>query len=106
MKRKAEKKPVEQAPTQPPPDVWQQLLLPMVAGILETKQSLTEWMTAFGLASVVKLMATDAERLVGPKGKHQADRQYHHWGSKESSFPYNGRWPYGTNSYIRRRTMG
>lgn len=91
MKRKAEKKQTTQAPTAGLDETWRQLLLPMVSGIMETKQSMTEWVTAFGLSSVVKLMMTDAEQLAGPKGKHQKDRQYNHWGTKDTPFPYNGR---------------
>ena len=46
---------------------FRQMLLPLLAGIVATKKSMTEWVTEIGLASVVALMEADAEQLVGPK---------------------------------------
>lgn len=90
MKREARK----QGATQESGDLgsrFRQMLLPLLAGIVATKKSLTEWVTEIGLASVVALMEADAEQLVGPKGKHQRGRQFNHWGATLTPFPYAGR---------------
>jgi len=90
MKREAKKQGAAQEARDLGPQ-FRQVLLPLLAGIVATKKSLTEWVTEFGLASVVKLMEADAEQLVGPKGKHQGGRRFNHWGATMSAFPYAGR---------------
>lgn len=68
-----------------------QILLPMVAGVVATKQELLAWVYDRGLAALDEVLRGEAERLVGPKGKHNVGRQYNHWGSTRTTVPFGGR---------------
>ena len=58
-----------------------QILLPMIAGIAATKADLTEWVYEQGLTALHLLLREDAEKIAGPKGKHEKERTHNHWGS-------------------------
>lgn len=75
-----------------PASELRQVLLPLLTGVVTTKKLLRDWVTDFGMAAVVGLMQADAERAVGTrKGARQPGRQYSHWGSTPTPFPYDGR---------------
>jgi len=68
-----------------------QLLLPLVTGACEARRGLMEWTHQLGVEALKSVFADDAERLAGPKGKHQAAREVHHWGSTDASLEFGGR---------------
>ena len=83
MPRKS-KKPVRKQPHSPTGKVVGQvgqILLPMIAGIAATKADLTEWVYEQGLTALHLLLREDAEKIAGPKGKHEKERTHNHWGS-------------------------
>ena len=53
-----------------------QILLPMIAGIAATKADLTEWVYEQGLTALHLLLREDAEKIAGPKGKHEKERTH------------------------------
>jgi putative transposase len=68
-----------------------QRLMPLVAGLAATKRGLLEWMHDFGVSALDELMKDDAASLVGPKGKHRADRTHHYWGKTRTELTLGGR---------------
>lgn len=68
-----------------------QLLFPMIAGIAETRRGLMQWTHQVGLEGLRELLDEDAERLAGPKGRHNPHRSHHHWGSANVELPFGGR---------------
>ena len=78
MPRKS-KKPVRKqtdAPTVRVVGQVSQILLPMIAGIAATKADLTEWVYEQGLTALHLLLREDAEKIAGPKGKHEKERTH------------------------------
>jgi transposase-like protein len=67
-----------------------QVLLPMVAGMVTTRQDLMTWVHQRGLDALDELFRADAEALAGPKGKHRDKRTHHHWGTTRSELPFGG----------------
>ena len=57
------------------------LVEPMLAGMTTTRQHLLAWVHAHGLAALDALFREEAVALAGPKGRHQAQRTHHHWGT-------------------------
>jgi putative transposase len=68
-----------------------QMILPMVAGMAQTKRSMQNLVVELGLASMQALFEAHAEALAGPKHRHQEGRTMNHWGSTETEFPFAGR---------------
>jgi putative transposase len=83
-----------------------QLLLPMVAGMVATKQELETWVHQRGLQALDELFRAEAAQLAGPKGKHQAQRRYHHWGTTEVALPFGGRRVTVARPRVRSRQGG
>ena len=50
----------------------------MIAGIAATKADLTEWVYEQGLTALHLLLREDAEKIAGPKGKHEKERTHNH----------------------------
>jgi putative transposase len=69
----------------------QQLVLPMIEGIVRSKQSLLEWVHQVGLSALGELFEHDVERMAGPKGKHSSERSHYRWGSAPAELPFGGR---------------
>ena len=93
MPRKS-KKPVRKQPHSPTGKVVGQvgqILLPMIAGIAATKADLTEWVYEQGLTALHLLLREDAEKIAGPKGKHEKERTHNHWGSTDGELSFGGR---------------
>jgi putative transposase len=67
-----------------------QVLLPMVTGLVTTRQDLMTWVHQRGLDALDEVFRADAEALVGPKGKHRDGRTHHHWGTTRSELPFGG----------------
>ena len=68
-----------------------QILLPMIAGIAATKADLTEWVYEQGVTALHLLLREDAEKIAGPKGKHEKERTHNHWGSTDGELSFGGR---------------
>jgi len=68
-----------------------QMLLPMVAGMVATKQQLETWVHQQGLRALDELFRAEAAEIAGPKGKHQENRSHNHWGQAEVELPFGGR---------------
>ena len=69
----------------------QQLLLPLVAGMVRSKQALMQWVHQVGLMALGEVFEHDAEQLAGPKGKHAQGRSHYRWGHTASELPFGGR---------------
>jgi putative transposase len=67
-----------------------QALLPMVTGLVATRQDLMTWVHQRGLDALDEVFRADAEALAGPKGKHRDGRTHHHWGTTRSELPFGG----------------
>jgi hypothetical protein len=67
-----------------------QVLLPMVTGLVTTRQDLMTWVHQRGLDALDEVLRGDAEGLAGPKGKHRKERTHHHWGSTRTELPFGG----------------
>src|SRR5216684_3627575 len=68
-----------------------QLVEPMLAGMTTTRQHLLAWVHAHGLAALDELFHEEAVALAGPKGRHQAPRTHHHWGTTATELTFGGR---------------
>lgn len=71
--------------------VLQQLTIPMIAGIEATKRGLLAFVHEMGLAALNELLGLQAAEIAGPKGKHNAHRTSHHWGTARTPLPFGGR---------------
>jgi hypothetical protein len=67
------------------------LVEPMLAGMTVTRQHRLAWVHAQGLAALDELFCEEAEALAGPKGRHQAPRTHHHWGTTATELTFGGR---------------
>src|SRR5258708_32918487 len=67
------------------------LVEPMLAGMTTTRQHLVAWVHAPGLAALDELFREEAVALAGPKGRHQAQRTHHHWGTAATELTFGGR---------------
>lgn len=66
-------------------------MFPTVAGVVETRRRLTEWVHDVGLAALEELLHADAEAIAGPKGRHRAGRTHNHWGWVPTEVAFGGR---------------
>ena len=67
------------------------LVEPMLAGMSSTRQHLLAWVHAQGLAALDELFREEAVALAGPKGRQQAQRTHHHWGTTATELTFGGR---------------
>jgi putative transposase len=68
-----------------------EVLAPLVVGMTATRASLLEWVHAHGVRALQAVFQTEAETVVGPKGKHQEGRTHHHWGTTATELTFGGR---------------
>ena len=68
-----------------------QLVEPMLAGMMTTREHLLAWVHAQGLAALDDLLRAEAVTLAGPKGRHQPSRTHHHWGTTATELTFGGR---------------
>jgi transposase-like protein len=69
----------------------QQLLLPMIEGIVSSRQELFAWMQQVGIKALQQLFELDVVQLVGAKGKHYSQRSHYRWGAAPIVLPFGGR---------------
>src|SRR5713226_6544430 len=82
------------------------LVEPMLAGMTTTRQHLLAWVHAHGLAALDELFCAEAAALVGAKGRHQAQRTHHHWGTAPTELTFGGRRVQVRRPRVRRTTGG
>src|SRR5213594_1930426 len=68
------------------------LVEPMLAGMSSTRQHLLAWVQAVALA--------------GPKGRQQAQRTHHHWGTTATELTFGGRRVQMPRQRVRRTSGG
>lgn len=100
MRRKAEKDPVKQGQ-----GVFR-ALVPLIAGMAETKVELLQWVHEVGMKALTELFESEAEKLTGVKGKHQPERTHLRWGSTKTQLPLGGRRVQIDRPRIRRKGGG
>jgi len=69
----------------------QQLLLPMIEGIVHSRRELFSWVQEVGIHALQELFEIDAVELVGPRGLHRTDRSHYRWGTAPIVLPFGGR---------------
>jgi putative transposase len=69
----------------------QQLLLPMIEGLVRSRRELLAWVQQVGISALNELFERDAVELAGPKGKHSFKRSHYRWGSAQIALPFGGR---------------
>jgi putative transposase len=79
---------------------------PMLAGMTATRQHLLAWVHAHGLAALDEVFREEAVALVGAKGRHQAQRTHHHWGTAPTELTFGGRRVQVRRPRVRRTTGG
>lgn len=96
--RKQEKTPVATSVA------MQQLMLPLLMAMDATKKGLLSFVQQMGMVALSELLATQAEMIAGPKGRHIEGRAYHHWGMGTTPVGFGGR--HVSLSYPRVRARG
>ena len=69
----------------------QQLLLPMIEGLVHSRRELFAWVQQVGISALNQLFELDALELAGPKGKHSSTLSHYRWGSAQIALPFGGR---------------
>ncbi len=82
------------------------LVEPMLAGMSSTRQHLLAWVHAQGLAALNELFREEAVALAGPKGRQQAQRTHHHWGTTATELTFGGRRVQMPRPRVRRTSGG
>src|SRR3989442_13035727 len=82
------------------------LVEPMLAGMSSTRQHLLAWVHAQGLAALDELFREEAVALAGPKGRQQAQRTHHHWGTTATELTFGGRRGQMPRPRVRRTRGG
>ena len=90
MTRRAERAPRTQAASEPGPELAD-LVEPMLTGMTTTRDHLLAWVHTQGLAALDEVFREEAVVLAGPKGRHQAQRSHHHWGTTATELTFGGR---------------
>jgi hypothetical protein len=67
-----------------------QLVLPMMIASEAIKKGLLAFVQQIGLLAFRELLDGEAVQIAGPKGKHNASRMHHHWGTAETVLPFGG----------------
>ena len=62
----------------------QQLLLPMIEGIVHSRRELFSWVQQVGINALKELFEMDAVEMVGPKGLHRIERSHIAGGPRRS----------------------
>lgn len=84
----------------------QQLMLPLLLAMDATKKGLLSFVQQMGMAVLSELLATEAATLAGPKGKHDPERAFHHWGSTSTTLGFGGRNVSIERPRVRKRGKG
>jgi transposase-like protein len=66
-------------------------LLPLIMGMLESKQDLLSFMNRVGQEALGLVVASEVEAMAGPRKKRLTDRRMYRWGKSETEFSLGGR---------------
>ncbi len=92
MKKEAAKRSRKQGGIPPAMSmVLGQLMLPMMIASEAIKKGLLAFVQQIGMLAFRELLESEAVQIAGPKGKHNASRTHHHWGTAETMLPFGGR---------------
>ena len=69
----------------------QQLLLPMIEGIVHSRRELLCWVQQVGISALKELFEMNAVEMVGPRGIHRRERPHYRWGRAPLVLPFGGR---------------
>lgn len=105
MTKRTERTPRTQATTEPGAELTH-LVEPMLTGMTTTRDHLLAWVHAQGLAALDEVFREEAGVLAGPKGRHQAQRTHHHWGTTATELTFGGRRVHVRRPRVRQRTGG
>jgi transposase-like protein len=83
-----------------------QLMLPMMMASEAIKKGLLAFVQQIGLLAFQQLLEGEAVQIAGPKGKHNASRTHHHWGTAETVLPFGGRHVVVQRPRVRRKGQG
>jgi transposase-like protein len=83
-----------------------QLVLPMMLASEAIKKGLLAFVQQIGLLAFRELLESEAALVAGPKGKHNASRTHHHWGTAETVLPFGGRHVVVQRPRVRRKGKG
>ena len=68
-----------------------QMVMPMITGILRTKQSLFGFVQEAGLLALLEIFNQDTEKMAGKKGRWNKQRGAFRWGMTQTALPFAGR---------------
>ena len=68
----------------------QQLLLPMIEGMVRSRRELFAWIQQIGINALGELFELDVVEMAGPKGKHCPERSHYRWGAAPIVLPFGG----------------
>ena len=68
----------------------QQLLLPMIEGMVRSRRELFAWLQQMGINALGELFELDVVEMAGPKGKHCPERSHYRWGAAPIVLPFGG----------------
>jgi transposase-like protein len=105
MTKRAERTKGRQAENEAGPELAD-LVEPMLAGMTTTRHHLLAWVHAHGLAALDEVFRAEAVALAGPKGRHQAQRTHHHWGTTATELTFGGRRLHVDRPRVRRTAGG
>jgi putative transposase len=83
-----------------------QLVLPMMLASEAIKKGLLAFVQQIGLLAFRELLEGEAVQIAGPKGKHNASRTHHRWGTAETVLPFGGRHVVVPRPRVRRKGKG
>jgi putative transposase len=83
-----------------------QLVLPMMLASEAIKKGLLAFVQQIGMLAFRELLEGEAVQIAGPKGKHNASRTHHHWGTTETVLPFGGRHVVVQRPRVRRKGKG
>ena len=73
------------------PERVSQTLLPLVAGLLQTKQDMMSFIWSVGHGAVDAVFRAEADSILGPSNKRKDGRELYRWGTVKAEFPLGGR---------------
>ena len=107
MKKKAASKVRKQEETSRTMSMaMEQLMFPLLVAVEATKKGLLSFVQQMGMVVLSELLATEAEQIAGPKGKHVQDRTHHHWGAGTTAVTFGGRHVSLSHPRVRARGKG
>jgi hypothetical protein len=63
------------------PERVSQMLLPLVAGLLQTKQDMMSFIWSVGHGAVDAVFKAEADAILGPSNKRKEGRELYRWGT-------------------------